>query len=968
MKTIWRITGGCATVLTLLCLCASSQMQKPDDDSNRRNSSVASLPGGSDRMHLPQHCDQRLEALPELAWTTTFRSHRAHPNDYGRFSGVDSSGNCFVVGRSVCPITGWVQAVVLKYSPSGGIVWWDTLDGWEPRGISVDPSGYLALCADYRGTGSIATKTAMYEPGGVRLWTAEYGPAQEDIPTSIAIDEQRGIYVVGRSKLTGGNYPLVAATIVRYNFSGDTLWTKQILGGYQARATSVITGRDGRVFVTVVMSNDPDGLGGMSLYLLGYESNGTPLPGGYSLHDTSPATTTGLGHLVVDRDECVYALGAVSGKGVLVKCDSMGVKEWLTEYETPNSTCGLGADMQGNLYIAAQVPSGTKGFEILKFDNAGQLMWRKSHDGETGLRFAPAAFAVGSAGEVYASGPGVGVDGHIKSITIACDSGGEKRWMSRLNLPADSTDGGSSLSLLPSGGALIAGSIYADTSGFDIFAALLDSSGTLSHTETWDGRIRSFGVASDVGLDEDGNAYVSGWTIGGGGRSDLALLRFDSTGTLDWYSTKAGQPNTQIGSSALFVSNGVFVTYSDGIVKFLDSGELRWRCPSVTGKIHHADGTGGIYSTFPGKASRVDSSGAVKFNRTFYDSLWVLADVCLATGRSNEPYVAWKGFGQLSLCRLDPSNGNILWRKDTPPLPGGQLVAAGLTNRVDGSLVLLGNETCPPTFEGIVVMVYDSTGDTLWTTRCSARPGTRLLGLDVTTDRNRNIFILAMESDSTSVPSRESTIILSLSESGKFRWSSDDTPAVNPGDKANRRIRIDNDGSVYSLISSKSQIGLSKYSPSGIRQWSMNFDGDFPQSSSTYGNSGIVVDKNGGFVLVSSPWDGIERFIQISRYVQKNPAVATPLASEVPSFALEQNYPNPFNPNTTITYALPRSSDVRLSVYDILGREVSVLVNERRDAGVHEVKFDGTNLASGVYMYRIQAGGFVQVKRLLLLR
>jgi len=83
---------------------------------------------------------------------------------------------------------------------------------------------------------------------------------------------------------------------------------------------------------------------------------------------------------------------------------------------------------------------------------------------------------------------------------------------------------------------------------------------------------------------------------------------------------------------------------------------------------------------------------------------------------------------------------------------------------------------------------------------------------------------------------------------------------------------------------------------------------------------------------------------------------------------LEQNYPNPFNPSTTITYALPKSSDVRLSVYDILGREVSVLVNERRDAGVHEVKFDGTNLASGVYMYRIQAGGFVQVKRLLLLR
>jgi hypothetical protein len=59
---------------------------------------------------------------------------------------------------------------------------------------------------------------------------------------------------------------------------------------------------------------------------------------------------------------------------------------------------------------------------------------------------------------------------------------------------------------------------------------------------------------------------------------------------------------------------------------------------------------------------------------------------------------------------------------------------------------------------------------------------------------------------------------------------------------------------------------------------------------------------------------------------------------------------------------------VNLSVYDILGREVSVLLNERKDAGVHEVKFDGSNLASGVYFYRLKAGDFVAMKRLLLLK
>jgi hypothetical protein len=86
------------------------------------------------------------------------------------------------------------------------------------------------------------------------------------------------------------------------------------------------------------------------------------------------------------------------------------------------------------------------------------------------------------------------------------------------------------------------------------------------------------------------------------------------------------------------------------------------------------------------------------------------------------------------------------------------------------------------------------------------------------------------------------------------------------------------------------------------------------------------------------------------------------------TFALGQNYPNPFNPSTTIKYELPKASDVRLSVFDILGREVSVLVNERRDAGVHEAKFDGSNLASGLYLYRLQVRDFVQTRKILLVR
>jgi hypothetical protein len=90
-------------------------------------------------------------------------------------------------------------------------------------------------------------------------------------------------------------------------------------------------------------------------------------------------------------------------------------------------------------------------------------------------------------------------------------------------------------------------------------------------------------------------------------------------------------------------------------------------------------------------------------------------------------------------------------------------------------------------------------------------------------------------------------------------------------------------------------------------------------------------------------------------------------------FALDQNYPNPFNPSTTIRFALPSDATIRLSVYDILGREVRSLVNSDMAAGYHQMAWDGknnkgTSVASGMYIYRIEAGSFISTKKMMLLK
>ncbi len=91
-------------------------------------------------------------------------------------------------------------------------------------------------------------------------------------------------------------------------------------------------------------------------------------------------------------------------------------------------------------------------------------------------------------------------------------------------------------------------------------------------------------------------------------------------------------------------------------------------------------------------------------------------------------------------------------------------------------------------------------------------------------------------------------------------------------------------------------------------------------------------------------------------------------ATEPTRFSLEQNYPNPFNPSTTVQYEIPVPAEVNLVVYDLLGREIAVLVHERKEPGMYEARFDATGLPSGIYFYRISAGPYVGVRKMLLLR
>lgn len=440
-----------------------------------------------------------------------------------------------------------------------------------------------------------------------------------------------------------------------------------------------------------------------------------------------------------------------------------------------------------------------------------------------------------------------------------------------------------------------------------------------------------------IGCDQQGNLYVSGYD------DTYLLIKYNSAGTQLWYKRFDGTWLTDF--------------------EITQTGE-----PIVTGYVYNGSQTG--IDCYTVKCS---SEGDTLWTATFNNSESNKNDIANVISQSVNSYIALAGFTQdfnysaNTLTLKYSSSGVIQWVRIFNYInDDGAVDIANDANNIYTLAVINSNGNTEPRF---CTITYLPNGDTAWV-RIYNYPGNREVGpRKIKADAAGNIIVTGY---GTTLPSGGNNIVtVKYNNTGELLWErsySKPNSILN----YNESLALDINNSVYITGTNIRQdsafqwhynwVNL-KYNSNGSLLWDMEYYG----LDSISGGDNILVDKNYNIYINGTGKYNSVRGSIVMKYSQL--IGIEPISNEIPNrYRLFQNYPNPFNPVTKIKFSVPKLSNVKLLLYDVLGKEIKTLVNNELKPGIYEIDFNGGNLASGVYFYKLISGDFEETKKMLLIK
>ncbi len=470
-------------------------------------------------------------------------------------------------------------------------------------------------------------------------------------------------------------------------------------------------------------------------------------------------------------------------------------------------------------------------------------------------------------------------------------------------------------------------------------------------------------IPKAIFTDYNANVYVTGLSYNNTGTSaDCATIKYSSTGIVHWIVRYSGPANVGANANSIAVDSSFFI-YITGIS--LTSSPTNADCMTI----------------------KYNGYGVLQWVATYSSQPNAGADysIRLKLDREGNIYVAGYSMppgGNYDIIIIKYSNsGTQLWAQRYNSSPGRNAYAYDLAVDDSGNSYIAATCKDENGFSHFRTLKYNTNGVLQWSVPFIGQANLIDIPSAILLDNSRNVYVAGH----TMLPDTSTDLILiKYNNEGVQQWVAAYNGILNRNDRANA-ITIDKYGDIYAAGScngnkitfENSDFLTAKFNSSGILQWAKEFDGNAHKSDAS---NTIAVDTNlqvysAGYCTFNSLSGADYLTIKYSQ-----PIGIKSTTNNIPDkFELYQNYPNPFNPVTKIKFNVglllhPLLSKggtggvITLKIYDILGREITTLVNESLPPGTYEVDFDGTKFPSGTYFYTLITEGFRSTKAMILLK